>query len=81
MRPSPFTGRRVIGRIAALDPTARILVIDTGGGTLGLAVPPGAEVRLNDELVRLRLLQAGDRVCIDLSGEEQSVVSVWAASG
>jgi hypothetical protein len=77
--------REASGVVLDVDAVARELTLLAGGQLLELYVPPDCEVRLNGELVRLRLIQPSDRLRVSYDpGPRQGSarrVSVEAAEG
>ena len=64
MSPTPL--RTFNGTLVRVDPLARSVSVRCVAGTLTLTVPPDASVRLQGEPVRLRMLQPGDPVAVEI---------------
>lgn len=68
----PSTIRPIAGRLVAIDLVARTLRIRVSNADREFTVLPGTSIHLNGEPVRLRMLQAGDpvEVQVDERGSE-----------
>lgn len=71
---SPFV-RHLRGRVVAVDPANRTVRVWDGRESVEVLVPPGCEVRLNAESIRLRLLEPGDPVEVDVIVSDAGAVA------
>lgn len=67
----------LVGRLTAVDPVSRVVRVAAGGSAVDVLVPPGVEIVLNRDHVRLRMLLAGDRVAIGLDPTHSRALARW----
>ena len=79
-KPSAFT-RRVAGRVVWVDPTNRLVRVSDGRQAVDVLVPPGCDIRLNAEPIRLRLLEPGDPVEVDVIESAAGAVAAAIRTG
>jgi hypothetical protein len=75
------SAKRIAGRLLCVDPSNRLIRIWDGCADCEVQVPPGCEVRLNNEPIRLRLLETGDPVEVDAVGCGADWLAVMIRSG
>ena len=84
MSPSYPVGRPVrhlTGRVVSVDAANRLLWVCDGRGSGEVLVPPGCDVRLNAEPIRLRLLEPGDPVEVDVVDSGDGSVAAAIRTG
>jgi hypothetical protein len=67
--------QEVSGIALRVDALARELTLAASGQKYELTVPPGCDIRLNGEAVRLRLIQPRDLVCVVIQARDD----IWVA--
>jgi hypothetical protein len=76
---SPFSAsplvRHLRGRVVSVDAANRLVRVWDGRQSVEMLVPPGCEVRLNTESIRLRLLEPGDPVEVDVIESEGGTIA------
>ena len=77
---SPFV-HHLSGRVVAVDATNRTVRVWDGRESVEVLVPPGCEVRLNAESIRLRLLEPGDPVEVDVIVSHAGAVAAAVRTG
>ena len=73
--------RHLSGRVLSVDAANRLLRVRDGHGVVEVLVPPGCEVRLNAESIRLRLLEPGDPVEVDVIESPAGTVAAAVRTG
>lgn len=73
--------RHLNGRVVSVDAANRTLQVWDGHEAVEVLVPPGCEVRLNEESIRLRLLEPGDPVELDVIESEGSTIAAAVRTG
>lgn len=75
------SAKRIAGRLLFVDLSNRLIRVWDGSADCEVQVPPGCEVRLNNEPIRLRLLETGDPVEVDAVGRGADWMAVMIRSG
>jgi hypothetical protein len=73
--------RHLYGRVVSVDAANRTVRVWDGREAVDVLVPPGCEVRLNAESIRLRLLEPGDPVELDVIVSEGGTVAAAVRTG
>jgi len=73
--------RHLSGRVVSVDATNRLVRVWDGHAPVDVLVPPGCEVRLNAESIRLRLLEPGDPVEVDVIVSEAGTIAAAMWTG
>jgi hypothetical protein len=73
--------RHITGRVVSIDAANRLLRVWDGHESVEVLVPPGCEVRLNAEPIRLRLLEPGDPVELDVVDSDAGSVAAAIRTG
>ena len=77
---SAFT-RRVAGRVVWVDPANRLVRVSDGRQAVDVLIPPGCDIRLNAEPIRLRLLEPGDPIEADVVESAAGCVAAAVRTG
>lgn len=77
----PRTPRLIVGRLVFIDVSNRLIRVWDGSASCEVLVPPGCDVRLNNEPIRLRLLEAGDPVEVEAMGSEVELMAIAVRGG
>lgn len=77
----PPPARRIAGRVLSVDASNRLIRVRSGADSCLVRVPPGCEVWLNDEPIRLRLLEAGDPVEVEAVEGDAELTAVAVRGG
>jgi hypothetical protein len=73
--------RRLSGRVVSVDAANRLVRVTDGREVLEVLVPPGCEVQLNAEAIRLRLLEPGDPVEVEVIESDAGAVAAAVRTG